>query len=98
MVQVSLRFLVNYDEMLCGLFKLVLTKLFFLNSFYFSIESAHTDHSSRAQQKGPPPPSLSYESKCIICHLHSAGLLACVVPLNAICYTLDIISGFPEIY
>ncbi|XP_040890063.1 ERBB receptor feedback inhibitor 1a isoform X2 [Toxotes jaculatrix] len=25
------------------------------------MDTAHTDHSSRAQQKGPPPPSLSYE-------------------------------------
>lgn len=39
------------------------------------MDTAHTDHSSRAQQKGPPPPSLSYESKCMIYHLDSEGLL-----------------------
>lgn len=47
----------------------------FFDSFYFSMETAYTDHSSRTQQKGPPPPSPSYESKCVICHLHSAGLM-----------------------
>ncbi|XP_045884523.1 ERBB receptor feedback inhibitor 1a [Micropterus dolomieu] len=37
-----------------------------LDNFYFSMNTAHTDHSSRAHQKGPPPPSLSYER-----HKHS---------------------------
>ncbi|XP_018556170.1 ERBB receptor feedback inhibitor 1a isoform X1 [Lates calcarifer] len=37
-----------------------------LDNIYFSMDTAHTDRSSRAQQKGPPPPSLSYER-----HKHS---------------------------
>ncbi|XP_035486956.1 ERBB receptor feedback inhibitor 1a [Scophthalmus maximus] len=32
-----------------------------LSNFYISMGSAHTDHSSQAQHKVPPPPSLSYE-------------------------------------
>ncbi|KAK2915213.1 ERBB receptor feedback inhibitor 1a isoform X1 [Channa argus] len=32
-----------------------------LDNFYFSMDTAHTDHSSRTQIKGPPPPSQSYE-------------------------------------
>lgn len=61
--------------MLYALFKQVLIFFSFFNSFYFSMDTAHTDHSSRAQQKGPPPPSIIYESRFIICHLHSAGPL-----------------------
>ncbi|XP_059186277.1 ERBB receptor feedback inhibitor 1a isoform X2 [Centropristis striata] len=37
-----------------------------LDNFYFSMDTAHSDHSSRAQHKGPPPPSLSHER-----HKHS---------------------------
>ncbi|XP_071382460.1 ERBB receptor feedback inhibitor 1a [Centroberyx affinis] len=32
-----------------------------LDNFYFSIDPAHMDHSSRAQQQVPPTPSLTYE-------------------------------------
>ncbi|XP_032369657.1 ERBB receptor feedback inhibitor 1a isoform X1 [Etheostoma spectabile] len=37
-----------------------------LDNFYFSMDTAHTDYSSRAQHKGPPPLSLSHER-----HKHS---------------------------
>ncbi|XP_029005489.1 ERBB receptor feedback inhibitor 1a [Betta splendens] len=34
-----------------------------LDNCYFAMATGHTDYSSRAQQKGPPPPSLNYERK-----------------------------------
>lgn len=64
MVNVRLRSFVNNHKLYYGLFKLV---MIIFNSFYFTMDTAHTDHSSRAQHKGPPPLSLSSESKCIIC-------------------------------
>ncbi|XP_056294283.1 ERBB receptor feedback inhibitor 1a [Pseudoliparis swirei] len=32
-----------------------------LDNFYFSMDTAHSDNSSRAHHKGPPPPCLNYE-------------------------------------
>ncbi|KAI4826807.1 hypothetical protein KUCAC02_030238 [Chaenocephalus aceratus] len=39
-----------------------------LDNFYFSMDTAHSDHSYRTQHKVPPPASLSYER-----HKHSPG-------------------------